>query len=27
MMGKEKGEQFTFDSPNGKVKYKVVDIS
>jgi len=27
MMGKKKGEEFTFESPNGKVKYKIVAAS
>ena len=26
MMGKKKGESFTFETPSGKVKYKLVDI-
>ena len=26
MMGKKKGEQFTFETPNGKMEYKVVKI-
>lgn len=26
LMGKKKGESFTFDTPNGKMKYKIVDV-
>ena len=26
LMGKRKGESFMFDTPKGKMKYKVVDI-
>ena len=26
MMGKKKGDEFTFETPNGKQKYKVIDV-
>jgi len=26
LMGKKKGEQFTFETPKGKMKYKILDV-